>query len=184
LRRDHRSVEQFKKDIKFYTQIEQFWFKIFLDQLRKEVKLVSFNDHGVDNTGAYCKKANGNADYSIIYDINGKKYNMLVEIKWCPTNKATFKVNNLKSYIKQEASIVLFYNISDLNFKTKEYDVEKHTKLLSDNLDKFKWGLIHPDKMELMLQEPIEYPYWMGSKPSVIFKDKEIEKYLNPRDIL
>lgn len=188
MRRDHRSLETFKKDIAFGTKLETFWFQIFLEQLRLDnnVELISYEDYGADNRGQYLKKANSNADYKIHYKTQGREYQLLLEVKFCPTRgKATFKVSNLTEYIKQRATILLIYNVGMVDLRQpKDYDLQRHMKLIKENIDDIRWGLISYESLSEMLTYPITQPYYMGKKDCVIIPYSDFNKFLEERYII
>lgn len=186
MRRDYRSLETFKKDITFGTKLESFWFNLFLKELKsdKGIELLSYEDYGVNNRGEYLDYANGNADYKIHYKTQNKEYNLLVEIKFCPTfGKATFKTKNLQAYIQQKASILLIYNIGKVDLRQpKDYNLQKHIELISDNIEDIRWGLISYESLgNILLTYPITKPFYMGKKECVILPYEDFKKYLFER---
>jgi hypothetical protein len=104
---DNRDKKTFAKDIKLYTKKEKVWSQIYKIELESLGHLVKLKDWGVDNSGNIIEKnlANHNADY--LYIIDGEE--LPIEIKCIPEKSPfyTLKVNLLKSYIKQNASILI-----------------------------------------------------------------------------
>lgn len=106
-RQDKRSPEKFKKDIKNRTSKERFLVQFFKKRMEALGHTVTVIDNGVDNTGKVLKKVSSDADYRIIID--GKEG--LYDIKCGPVkSKCTYKTHNLKKYVKNNTSILLFYN--------------------------------------------------------------------------
>jgi hypothetical protein len=109
-----------------------------------------------------------------------------LEIKWVPTaGKLTLKENDLKAYIREGASILFVYNSvkcgTDLR-KPKDYDFDKHIKLLDSKSQQIKYGIMWHDQVkdfyndakENGLVKPI---FYMGNKPGVILKQEHYSKW-------
>lgn len=185
-KKDHRSVETFKKDILFTTKLENFWFQLFLKELKrdKDINLISYNDKGTDNTGKLAK-AIPDADYEIRYRFKGQEYSLLLEVKWAPTfGKAVFKTDNIKNYINQGASILMFYNVGDTRLKKpKDYNFKKHIELINRHLHEIRWGIIHTEKLPNLLKYPKIYPYFFGKKECVEISYNDFHLFLTERII-
>jgi hypothetical protein len=109
-----------------------------------------------------------------------------LEIKWVPTaGKFTLKENDLKAYIREGASILFIYNSvrcgTDMR-KPKDYDLEKHVRLIESKADQIKWGIMWSQKVkdfyshakENNLIQPI---YYMGGKQGVVLKQEDFDKW-------
>ena len=99
---DGRTKGEFKKDIKFTTQVESYFFERVLAVAKqtKGIWVSNPTDNGVDNSGEYLAKGNtAGADYRV--DLRYKHLNEKqhpLEIKWVPTaGKFTLKENDLKA---------------------------------------------------------------------------------------
>lgn len=121
-RRDKRTVEQFAQDISECTQVERTLMKEYVDWLnsRQEDKsLYSFQNYGVDNSGELIvedSKVSTKADFIL----HKKNYpSRRIEIKFCREEKPYFhlKVNQIKSYIKQDVCIVNYMGVNTSNKK-------------------------------------------------------------------
>lgn len=122
-RQDNRSIAQFRKDIKECTSIE-------LSLMREYVKFLNeskdrgdrpyfFEDHGVDNTGAFIaneRMVNCKADFLLKRSgQNDRK----IEIKFCRDEKSVFhlKIHQIKKYIQDDVCIVNWMGIDTQNRK-------------------------------------------------------------------
>jgi hypothetical protein len=195
---DNRSVDTFKKDIYFATKLEKYFFNKWLDVIKRsdDITVSSWEDNGCGNDGEFIEKGNtAGADYKIsgyVTQHNGKQsvatklVDEPLEIKWVPTaGKLTLKENDLKAYIREGASILLIYNSvncgADLR-KPKDYDFDKHIKLLDSKGQQIKYGIMWHDKVkdfyndakENGLVKPI---FYMGNKPGVILKQEYYSKW-------
>ena len=194
---DYRSKNTFKKDIKFSTMIEKYFFTGWIERVSDHgaINIESWDNNGCDNNGEFI--ANGNtagADYNITgsvlyadYKNRVDLYRHPLEVKWVPTaGKFTLKENDLKSYVKEGASILFIYNSvrggDNLRKPRGSYDVDKHIRLLDSNSHQFKWGVMWKNKVEEFynnakdkgLFEPIHY---MGGKSGVILKQENFSKW-------
>lgn len=103
-RRDFRSLQKFKADIKKGAQIEQ---EILRRWLAKEKKHLLVLDNGVDNTGEYIKDVknlNTEADF-YIPDVVGP-----LEIKFSKKKLQRFfhlKIYQVRSYLEQKCTILM-----------------------------------------------------------------------------
>ena len=127
---DNRSVSTFKKDIKFGTMLEKYFFHKWLDKC--ELNISDWSDNGCGNDGEFIESGNtAGADYRVTID----GFNTPLEIKWVPTaGKFTLKQNDLKAYVKEGASILFIYNTGKAKLKKpKDHNLEKHIKLIEEN---------------------------------------------------
>ena len=163
-RKDHRTTEQFEKDIRCRTNKERFLIELFIKECEYHGKLIRIENNGVDNSGQFMQKSNCNADYSYTHD---GKVNLL-EVKCSPvSHKCTFKVYNLQQYIKQEASILLFYGVGKIDKDPSKIDY-KNTR----------WAIIVPEKIQQMLDEHEPYKeYLFGNKMCIQIKQEKYDKY-------
>lgn len=185
-RLDFRTLETFKKDILFSTQLEEFWFKLYLTQILPHYDLVEYENTGTDNTGAYKKRASKDPDYTVHLTKGEITHSRKLDIKWAPTSgKATFKVNNLKHYIKNDINILLFYNIGEKRFnKRKDYDLKAHLDILKKNINNIRYGVIIPAMMEDILKTyEHKINYYMGNKMCVVVPSKDFNKYFQETEI-
>ena len=185
-RLDYRTLDTFKKDILFSTKLEEFWFKLYLCQITSIYDKIEYENTGTDNKGKYQRVANKNADYTIYLTKLGKTVTRKIDIKWAPTpGKATFKVDNLKHYIKDDTNILLFYNTGDKRLiKRKDYDLTKHIEEINKVIKNIKYGIIAPYKMEKILKNyEHKKNYYMGNKVCVEIPSSDFSKYFDECDI-
>lgn len=187
---DNRDIDTFKKDIKFGTLLEKFFFEEWL-KICKDL-IHEYKNNGCDNNGEFIAKGNtSGADYKITGTLLFKDNNQEVkdhplEVKWVPTaGKFTLKENDLKAYIREGASILFIYNSfncgTDLR-KPKNYNFEEHIKLLKSKRCQFKYGIMWKDKVkefyEDKKQNNLFQPIWyMGGKSGVILKQSEFDNW-------
>lgn len=187
---DNRSVSTFKKDIKFGTMLEKWFFEEWL-QVTKDM-IWHWEDNGCDNNGEFIPRGNtSGADYRVTGTLFVKPEEQEVEkhpleMKWVPTaGKFTLKEHDLKGYIREGASILFIYNSVrggvDLR-KPKNYDFDSHIKLLKSKSQQFRFGIMWKDMVkklyehakEACLFQPIPY---MGNKSGIILPEKEFSNW-------
>lgn len=161
-RKDVRSVEQFVTDIDFATNRERMLLDYWVDTQHKMGSSVSYENTGVDNTGKFIEGNTTNfPDYRVIY--NGSQ--SLVEIKANEyKHRNTFKVADLKTYIKLDADIFLFYNLGKGNV----------------NLGKGAlFAIIKAEDQVRILEDipSVKSDRTWGYKPVVILREKDYSNY-------
>jgi hypothetical protein len=164
-RKDIRTDEQFAKDISCRTKKEVFLKNLFVTEMVHRGYEVFVYDLGVDNKGKVFKgKSSCSVDYR--FKVNDSVYDLDIKNSFVK-NKCTFKVYNLKQYIKANAGILLFYNTGNINYDTSNIVLEKT-----------KWGVIKPDKIQKMLDDKDWYnePKF-GNKLCVQIFESEYKKY-------
>jgi hypothetical protein len=124
-RLDHRTVDQFERDIKECSTIEKRIIDNYCRMLYEQSgNFPNITNNGVDNSGnLITNKVNSNADY-LINDV-------LIEVKFCRKDQKRFhfKTSQLKSYIEQKAKM-LFVN---------GYETDKPRFIIVDPEDMGKW---------------------------------------------
>jgi hypothetical protein len=135
-RRDVRSVEQFKHDIKTASLREQMLIKLWQKEMQYRGHIVTYENFGVDNSGEFVEKSDARPDFKVIED--GKEY--LLELKCNPfDHKQTFKLHDLYEYIRYTASMLLFYGVGH-NKSTVDYDTTR-------------WGIISHEAIGRMIND-------------------------------
>lgn len=185
---DNRDKEQFARDIKFGTKIESFWIGVWQKEIKlwPEFELLSIEDYGVDNTGGFVAKSNGNADYYIRYNRYGSYFEHPLEVKWAPSNdKATFKIQDLHNYVKQNASILLVYNTSEYNLKKpKDCQPTEHIETIKTCMDKIKWAIVDVASIKKILNDHTHFPVpYMGNKMGLILDPLNFKNYMTEREM-
>lgn len=193
---DNRSVDTFKKDIKFATMLEKHFFYEWIDRILDDphIDVTSWDNNGCDNSGEFIASGNtAGADYRISGTLNYpdmpfKKVmkDWPIEVKWVPTaGKLTLKKHDLKAYVEEEASILFIYNSVRCNTdlrKPKDYNFENHIKLLKSKGQQFKWGIMWNWQVARFydwlqsndLFKPISY---MGGKQGYALMQKDFGKW-------
>ncbi len=115
---DHRSKEEFSKDIKRATLIENWLMDLWVKEMVLRGNKIDYFDNGVDNSGEFVDIPNSSSDYKIIENGETK----FIEVKTSPIGndkKSSFKVDALQACIRNKAEILVFYNIAtrSTNFK-------------------------------------------------------------------
>lgn len=165
-RRDVRSEEQFKSDIKAATLREKKLLDLWIKEMEGLGHKVSAKDSGVNNNGDFVEFSDNNPDYSLTIDDNPP---CLYEIKQNPYNhRNSFKIYDLQTYIKLKAKILLFYGIS------------KNADLTTDS----RWAIIEPEAMERML---VFLPSTSGDvkwgyKPIVVVWARQFDEYFESKE--
>ena len=183
---DNRTKDTFKKDIKFGTMLEKYFFHEWLARIKNSDSIIveSWGDNGCDNNGEFIAKGStAGADYWITGSLGEYGFNNEpLEMKWVPTaGKFTLKEGDLKAYIRERASILFIYNSvqcgTDLR-KPKDYDFAKHIRLIESKESQLKWAImLAPDVKdfyEINKQKgnvkPIRY---MGNKPGIVLQEED-----------
>ena len=113
---DNRSKATFKKDIKFGTAMETYFFDKWVQSCddRDDISSYICRDNGVGNDGEYVATGTNTsgADYMVDYfDSENGFTNLPLEVKWVPTaGKLSLKINDLRAYQKENAGILFIYN--------------------------------------------------------------------------
>lgn len=196
---DDRTVDTFKKDIKFGTKLEKYFFHQWLNVLEQSssIYVSDWSDNGCGNDGEFIAKGNtAGADYKISGSVRGvgldaKLTEEPLEIKWVPTaGKFTLKENDLKAYVEEEASILFIYNSvrcgTDMR-KPRDYDFDRHIRLIESKADQIKWGIMWSPKVKQFynnakdkaLFKPIHY---MGGKYGVVLKQEDFSEWFVEED--
>lgn len=189
---DSRTKDTFKKDIKFGTMMESYWWGRWVEDAmhRADLDIANPRDNGCGNDGEFIESGNtAGADFmaDIRYADHVRTWKDLpIELKWVPTaGKFTLKQNDLKAYVREKAAILFVYNSvrcgTDLR-KPKDYDFGKHICLIESKMDQIKWGLMFPDVVKQFYEEakrdglfhPIPY---MGNKMGIILPASDFDIY-------
>lgn len=153
----------------------------------------SWKDNGCGNDGEFIAKGNtAGADYSICGKVfygqggSGILEDEPLEIKWVPTaGKFTLKENDLRAYVNEQASILFIYNSvrcgTDMR-KPKDYDFERHIKLVESKSQQIKWGVMWSPRVEELYRKakdknlfrPISY---MGGKSGIVLKQEDFTSW-------
>jgi len=119
---DHRTKEQFIKNIKECSLIEHQLMTIYVDWLNSNIdddNKFFFEDHGIDNTGAFIansKNVDCRADF--VLKRKGKK-DKKIDIKFSKQHLDNFhlKVKHIQQYIYTDTCVVNFMGIDTPNPK-------------------------------------------------------------------
>jgi len=187
---DNRSVDTFKKDIKFSTLLEKFFFEEWINSCTYSNNIVISNprNNGVDNSGDFIEKGStSGADYMIDIEYNGfNQKDLPIEIKWVPTyGKLTLKNGDLKAYLREDAAILFIYTgekVKENLKKPKDYNLTEHINLIQSISDKLRWSIMLPEQVKSFYRyaesnnmiKPIPY---MGNKPGVILHQQDFSKW-------
>lgn len=152
-RRDNRTLQQFKKDIKTAHQIEKDLMGTYVSWLNtSKGNGYTFKDYGIDNTGQFISEdsdVNLNADFLLCKQGQDDRK---IEIKFCREdfNEFHLKVHQVKDYIKNNVCIINFMGI---------------------NTDKKRFCILTPTTLQAALDKGPIVTKW--SKPCIRFKCKD-----------
>ena len=169
-RKDNRSILQFSKDIKLHTLKELYLMKLWAGEMGKQGYSIRYEDYGCGNNGELLTKSNNNPDYKIW--INGKE--KLLEIKNSPScDRWTFKLVDLKSYIKQGASILIVWGTGRIEMNPSSY-----------NKENTRYGIISTKKIKKMLEYYTPYKERLfGFKICICVPKTDFNKWVKIRKI-
>lgn len=184
-RLDNRTVDEFKSHIRFTTEIEARLMECWALSLNSDC--LAYMDNGVDNSGEYVEDGvnTSDVDFTVVKENGPEK----VELKFVPTaGKLTLKLNDIKNYIKQQASILFIFNTGSESLKVpKDLDIESHWNRIADAHLKgeLKWALADYKTLAKMLgsTEPQKIPY-MGGKQGIIVTEKKYSKFFELMDFI
>lgn len=169
-RKDFRSDEDFKKDIKDFTVREQYLMHLFYEDLKYRGQPIEYFPNGVNNDGEYVARSNYNPDF-VCYSKNKEKF--YVEVKFASVKGfATFKVRDLEAYTKYDNTyILLFLNWGDDKIGRSVQDIAHHWYNL-------RWTMITPGSQKRMIEELKHFPFrGMGNKLCVRVKEDQYDEY-------
>jgi len=193
---DNRSKAQFKKDIKFGTKLESYFFQGWLKEteLYSNINVTHWSDNGVNNDGEYIEtgKSTFGADYRVTMKYAGHVYEgMPLEVKWVPTaGKFTLKIADLKAYVNENAGILFVYNsnssIRNLR-KPKNHDWESHVENIEDAIEHkaLRWGIMCNDTVKRLYDKYVDncYPIpYMGDKMGFILDSDQFSNWFTEED--
>jgi hypothetical protein len=184
---DNRSVSTFKKDIKFGTMLEKYFFETWVGNVNHVYTGLDFNidsweNNGCGNDGEFIASGNtAGADYKV--------NDVPLEVKWVPTaGKLTLKRDDMRAYSNEKAAILFIYNTGKANLrKPKDYDLERHIKLVESQSQHIRWGVmsaknvafLHDDWGKHKEYKPIPY---MGNKMGKVIKSEDFHQYFVERE--
>jgi hypothetical protein len=187
---DNRSKDTFKKDIKFATMLEGYFFSEWIERAANtsSVILESWGDNGVNNDGEFIESGNSTmgADFKVSMFYKDKHYNNLpLEMKWVPTaGKFTLKKNDLRAYQKENAAILFVYNTKNCGLdmrKPRDYNLEKHVSKIEGKAKDIKWGIMFPEMVTeiLGLTNRFKKIQYMGWKEGIVIQSNEFDKFFD-----
>ena len=118
---DNRTDEEFAKDIKSCTSIEQKLIQIYVKYLNdtSDTKTYEYINNGVDNTGKFIqddKKIVADADFIIKHpDFEDKPVEIKFSRKLC--SDFHLKLGQVNKYIETNTTVVMFMGIDKKNTK-------------------------------------------------------------------
>jgi hypothetical protein len=190
---DNRSIDTFKKQIKFSTLLESYFFNRWIKTCEnlEYIEISNPRNNGVDNSGEFIESGNtAGADYLVdlkYKDIDVK--DMPLEVKWVPTyGKLTLKENDLKAYIRESAGILFIYSSEKLNIDMRlpksDYDFDGHIKKIESIEDKIRWGIMFPKSVRNLLDNfrnsgRIKAIYYMGNKPGIVLQQSQFTNWFS-----
>jgi len=165
-RRDKRSQQAFERDIQRRTAKERYLALLFVREMEfLGYPIVEMVDTGVGNDGKLVEQSRTTPDYLFKFE-NGSR--LLCDIKCSPvSDKLTFKVYLLQQYIRQKASLLVFYGTGFI-----DHDLTKV------NFGTTRWCVIRPHVIQRMLEDctPYNEPKF-GDKPCIRVMKIDFCKY-------
>ena len=133
IRFDNRSVDTFKKDIYFSTQLEKYFFHEWLRacEVNNSYTITTWDNNGVDNDGGFIASGKtGGADYRVTGSFRPHKAAVVgfesfkdhpLEVKWVPTaGKFSFKGRRFKVLHQRGCKYSVYLQLGELwNKSTK-----------------------------------------------------------------
>lgn len=188
---DNRSIDEFKKQIKFSTLLESYFFNGWIEACKnnKEVSPSNPRNNGVDNSGEFIESGNtAGADYLVDLQYgNADMKDLPLEVKWVPSyGKLTLKENDLKAYIRESAGILFIYSSEKINIDMRlpknNYDFDGHIKKIESIQDKLRCGIMFPENVRNILDKfrasgRIKPIYYMGNKPGIVLQQSEFSDW-------
>ena len=135
-RKDNRTTKEFASDIKHRTAKEKFLIELYKKEMAHRGHIIEIKNFGIDNSGSLLKQADCRADYLEILD----GVERLLEVKCSPVPKITFKIHNLKQYIKHNTSILVFWSVGHIDKNPTTIDYENT-----------RFGIISPKNIQNLL---------------------------------
>jgi len=163
-RKDVRTTAEFERDIVRRTLKERFLARLFVMEMRARGSTVSVDETGNKDAGKVTARSSCESDYE--FTIDGELH--LVDIKNCGiSTKATFKLYQLKQYVKQEASILLFVGTGFIDKDPTQIDYKQT-----------QWALVTPHHIQYMIEDlkPYKDPNF-GYKQCVRVTQPNFHKY-------
>lgn len=172
-RLDSRSIPEFARQVLSHSQKESFLVMLFKAEMECLGHAIEIEDYGINNGGRFIGRTDKSvqkSDYLISVDGGPKKP---YEVKNSPSaRKCTFKVNNLKSYLSQNASIILFYGTGRLEDDCSKID-RKNTK----------WAVLSCSAIKSLLEREQKIYWEVGNKLGVQILKDEFDKYFKSRSL-
>ena len=174
-RKDYRTDEEFKRDIKSRSKKEKFLIEVYSRECKHRGTPITYKDNGVDNSGKVIKgKTDCRADFVVTAEDTGIVFP--IDVKNSPVaHRCTFKVYNLEKYVENLTYILLFYNTGDIN-----YDLSKM------NYDTARFALLSPTSISILLNNKKDLQYSepkFGGKICVKIFDKEYDTYFESHEL-
>lgn len=161
-RKDNRSIDQFKADIKAATQREQILMQLVSKHINLYHQDFKYESFGIDNSGEFTETSDCRPDFKVWYANREELWEVKVNQY---SHKQTFKVHDLQEYIRYNAHILLVYGIG-------------HDKTKIDH-ETTRWAIISPKNIAQMLADKPHQrgdSKW-GGKQVVVIYPKEYHLY-------
>lgn len=158
-RMDWRTKEEFKKDIKDRTRIEQVLMEKYVNFLRETYPEAGYvyENKGVDNTGEFIEDEDSVTANPDFYLKNSQGIGYNVEIKSCQTSQKCFhlKTSQIKKYIKTNTVVVTFMNVGDE--------------------EKLMFCILTPNELEIAMMTKNKFIFKPWNKECIKFECKDHE---------
>ena len=179
-RRDNRSLDVFRHNIKDFTQREHYWGLALRIDFCERGKICKIQEHGVDNDGKLILNRLPNYNVDKIFKFNNGK-EVHIEIKTIPEyvkSFFTFKISSLKSCVDEKAYILVprensYYLISH---ETIIYILNKFPKKIYDKFSKNDLAvrLYSEHISEFVIDKKIIMKNWKDKAKQFIYNNYDI----------
>jgi hypothetical protein len=178
-RKDKRTLGEFALSIWDNSRREKILIELWAESCKKKgiFNQFEFSANGVDNSGrlyiGYRRNAS-NSDFIVTIDDKTGP----LEVKFNPSKvKNTFKLADLKNYIKEGALVLVIMGAKMLGPNGDCKKPSLRPELV--DLKGMSWFVITPSSMAQLLELPIKNLWEIGNKPGIQILERDFSKYFD-----
>ena len=181
-RLDGRSLGEFKKHMKFTTEIESRLMGLWAES--PSARCDWYVDNGIDNGGEYVPDGIDTSDVDFVASVAGEIKQL--EMKFVPTaGKLSLKSVDVANYIRKGADILFIFYIGEGTLKVPKVKcIETHWGKIMDAHDTghLRWSIMKNERIHDVRrnEDRISIPY-MGGKPGYIIDQASYKNYMRIR---
>ena len=181
-RLDSRSLGEFKRHIKFTTEIESRLMELWAES--PSAKCDWYVDNGIDNGGAYVPDGVDTSEVDFVASVAGVIKQL--EMKFVPTaGKLSLKAIDVANYIRKGADILFIFYMGAGTLKVpRDKCVNKHWDriLTAHSAGDLRWSIMRNEKIYDIRKNETRVPIpYMGGKPGYIVKQSSYRNYMRIR---